>query len=846
MPVINCLKSAKVAYKNTLSDKEIESVYEKLMNHKKIAEQTGANLLEEMNKFGKELSNINEEYNRAKLLQDLVSTQAVVDNLQREELFRAANMSPNQSVYRSLFGKMVGSSYKVARNHENTYSKKLAARDGFIKDFSKDIQGELFPLFVSREGQVELAQAMMYHQEGITSNTPYGRLASIINKYYDRGHQKLRSVGIVISKLDKRVGPNIHDANKIMKLSSSEAKSAKTRFPNAGDPAYEAAFQRWKDSIITKLDEDLTFKKYDIDVNNESQVDKFMREAFDNIVNKNKTTNQGVSFSKKYEKERVLHWKDAQSMVDYNTEFGSGAIQDSILRELTNMFGMVEVIKDWGTNPTNTLNRTLTVMDQNPILKQRSRKEIDRKKLTTHLNNLISQEGDYPGTIDSFVTAVATLETITKMGGVTLASIGDVYNVSKVARQVGRSRFDTISNVLVNFLVGTSKEDKEIFYRFLNNSVTSKLGSVSRNFVNPYKLDSYASRAVHYMFKFNLLERWDNGNRAYIASALSENIADNRGLSFDKLTDNDREILGSYNIDANEWDLIRKTNVKVGSRAQYITPDSVQYLSDEVVGEHLAKLDGKPASKARISNYRDNIESKLNNYFRDRIDHAIVSPDSYDKSLLTFGIPKENQIRRGILRTVTIFKLFGIAQFRKTILPILREKGANNLSEMIFSGKSNWLGVAQMAAETMALSYAVITAKNLSQGLGPPDIQNAETWKTMSLNSAGIFAMAFGIDLKNPISSGARQLAGPALTDAEKASRLTANFISDYSKGMGYQKTKQSSYQLVKGLIPFNTFITKWLVNHLFLNALEDDAYPGKRQRDLRHIQQKTGAKQLF
>ena len=57
---------------------------------------------------------------------------------------------------------------------------------------------------------------------------------------------------------------------------------------------------------------------------------------------------------------------------------------------------------------------------------------------------------------------------------------------------------------------------------------------------------------------------------------------------------------------------------------------------------------------------------------------------------------------------------------------------------------------------------------------------------------------------------------------------------------------QQSTYQLVKNGIPFNAIMTKNLVNHLFLNEMEEWAYPGKRKNDLRQIKKDTGATPLW
>ncbi len=847
MVKVNCLETAKKTYREQLDNESIESVYDALRRHAKNAENENANLVEAMNSFSKELSDVNERANKETMLQQLISLQSIADNLEREELFRKRGYTTDKSVPVSLMAKMTGTSEKAGRNRDNTYSRKMAMADAFYREFARDIQGPLTPLFLSKTGQAELAEAMYAHRRGTPIDSQYGEIAKIIIKYQDRFYDKARALGIDITELEDRIAPNIHDAGRMTSLTSAEKKAARELYPNAGKPEYEFAFQKWNDFMLPLIDHDKVFKARNVDPNNKAQVMQFQRASFDNLVNKGKVSQKNVNFANKFKKSRVYHWLDGESLVAYNSEYGNNAIQDSFVRELAYGFGMLEVIRDWGVNPDVTIDRTLQVMDENPILKQRFDKQEEARKLKNVMRELTARIDDYQGTVPTISNSLKAFEVVTKLGSVLLTSVQDLYSIANVAKQAGRSRFVSYAMTITSPLRGINKKDLALIYKYTNTGISNKLGSTARFEVNPFAPTSANSQATHWAFKLNLLERYDNGNRAYIATSLSRYIADNRHMTWEMLKPKDKEMWESYNIGEDKWEVIRHSNVKIGGRKkEFITPDSVQEMPVDKILEVLKKQGVENPTPTRIQNFRDGIERDLVTYFRDRIDHAIIQPDAYDNSLPIFGGSLENPVMRAVMQNISQFKKFGVAQFRKSVLPILRENGARTKAEMLYGGKSNWKGIAWLMVENMALAYLVATLKNLSQGKTWPGLDKTDTWMKMIKSSLGVLGTGLQIDPKDLTGSLGKILAGPSVSDIGKLLKLGYYGVTETAKGKGYKNTKKSFYQFIKGNIPYNTFMTQWLMNHMFLDALEDSAYPGKRARDLRHLEQNTGAKQLF
>lgn len=848
MPVINCLSSAKKAYGDDLSNDEITDIYAALENHKKMAENTGANTLEELNSFSKELMDEKERSYKIHLYQQLLKGQVIADNLQRIKLFTQAGHLPKNAVPRALIGKMVGSEFKVARGKDSSFVRQSSAVDKFYSSFANDIQGELLPYFTSKDGQLQLVQAMYDHRNGKPSDTPFGKLAAIVIKYQDMVIKKNEEVGIFVTRLHDRVAPNVHNPEKITSLSMKEKRTANSLYPAAGDPQYEYAFQRWKADVRPKLDDNRTFTMNNVDVNNPEQVDAFLRSAFDNVVNKGKASQTNVNFANKFQMQRVLHWKDAQSLIDYNEKYGSGSIQDSIIRELSNQFGMHEIMRDWTIDPMGAIDATLETVDVDKDLVQRFKKSDEYKNVRDIMKAMITRDAPDSSAISSITSFLTAFESATKLGMALPASITDLVNTSRVARELGTSRFTTYAEVAKRFIFGMSDDDKRMLSDFVNSGFATKLGQINRYAINPYDRSSYRSWANHWIYKLSLLHRWDDANRSYAASVTGQYLAKHRNIAWDKMTDHDKAILGEYNINQHDWELIRQSSTKTSGNGRYIMPDCVQDVSDEAVVASLKAQGVDNPTALRMQMYKDNVERKMTSFFRDRQNHAIVAPDAVDRSILSFGAKPDQTVYYNAIRIITQFKHFGVALVRKSLLPILRENGATTMSDSFnpFSGKSNWRGMGAYGAEVMALGYIGLTLKNLALGESPPSLAKEDTWIKLTKSALGAMEIAFNVDLTDVKGTIGGLFEGVAGSDIEKTAKLIRNFSREYGQGLGYDKTKQSAFQLARSGIPFNGILTKWLTNHFLLNEMEDWAYPGKRLNDLQQLQQTTGATQLF
>ncbi len=860
MPKIDCLETANKNYSEKLSKDDIEEFFKKLNKRARVAQNAGENVAETLQNYSKELMKLYEYNNKQKLLRSIKNSQNILDTLEVVKEFLKRGHTPEKAVARAITARLAGSTWKAARNRDNTWTKRLGAESTFYRELVRDL-GELMPIFNSKSGQAELAQAMYDRKANLPVEGDYGRMADIIIKHQDNLYNNLEKQGVAIVKREDRIAPNIHDAERILELSKDERKEAMERYGENGttgkvghwgDPMYEYAFQRWSEAILQEIDHDKVFTENGFDKNDPKEVEAFQRKAFDELVNRGKASQENVNFANKFQQGRVYSWKDGASLVRYNDRFGNGSIQDAMLNELSGGFAKLEVIKDWGTTPEALIGDVLEEVDKDPALNQRLNKDKEKDELIRLVRDISQRPEDFTGSFADFTNAVLAWETISKLGNVVFSSIPDLVQTAKIARQSGFGLIHTVSNVIKKTIAGISKNDAEILYKVVDNSKSAKLGQLSRYFVNPYAPNSIKSNILHFAMKFNGLHFWDSANRAEAASMISQSLAYRRKFKWDELRTDQQELLQSYNINADDWNVIRQGNIKIGSRGkEFITPDSIQHLSDDIIRSALEKKGIENITDIKIQDYKDSVERKLLTYFRDRQDHVIIVPDVIEQRGLRLGVSPTalKGIPFAVVRGMVQFKSFGVAQLRRQVLTTLREGGATTNFDMFnpLNGKSNWIGVGALGASLMIAEYVNMSLKNAAQGLSPPDPRKLSTWGKMSEGSLGILGRLLQIDYTHPYQSLTKQFEGAAFSDTEKLVQLGYNLYKDTKEGRGYKRTKKSAYNFVKSNIPiFNTFFTKWGLKHFVLNAWEDAAQPGKRQKDLRQIEKDTGAKQLF
>jgi hypothetical protein len=853
--MIDCLNRAKEIYKDELTDSEMEDFYNSLVSQKNMLEETGSDLAQELTKFAAQGVKSLERGLKAKLLQEITTLRAVNNIVNQIDIFEKKGIK--NPVTRALLAKIGGSNLRIIGGRSSTELKMRESGITFLRNFSKDIDNELGPIWQSKKFEGQIVDALLKlnrKQENLINDPNMLRIAKIVKNYQDRNLRGQREMGVDIHELDDRVTTNIHSERRMLKLTSEEKKSAVESYPEMEKirAYYNYARDRWKNFTLPLLDKRRVFTKNHIPLDDPQAIENFMDEVFDTLVNKGKVTQENVNVAKKLVQPRVLHWIDGESLIKYNEKFGTGSIQDSIIRELRLGFGRIEFMKDWGASPNTTLEKVMSTLEKDPTFFERPDKAKEMAKIQNLLNALTRSPAQFAGTVGEFFRNFRAFEYIAKLGMLVVKSLPDLGLLQQEAAMHGVPAFQAIGEAVRNAIVGMPKEEARALADLLKVGIEHHLGSLAK-----YDIEGGTNKYIDFGLQKSMwlsgAERWDNALRATNDSIVARRLAQMKKVSWDQLVKDNRETLLMYDINKTDWEIIQQSSVKIGNKKSFITPDSVQQVPDSAIMEALSKSGAKNINDVRIRQFKDNLESKLRQYFQDRADHVILRPGILDEYFLTlgFGIP-QNDAARQTLKLFTQFKSYSVNFVRTPLGSALYGKGATNISEaMHFTGKGNLWGVTRLVSYMMALKYASMTIENLLLGYSPPSFDKPDTWVTMMSEAAGIYGMFTKIDPNDMIGSTAKSIAGPVFSDITKivgagyglGSDLTNNLL--LNNNVGYSKTWKALDKLAKSTVPKYPY-SAYIWNNLIYSHIEDYANPGARQKYIDYMKQKHGAEPIF
>jgi hypothetical protein len=189
--------------------------------------------------------------------------------------------------------------------------------------------------------QMEIADEL----HGVSSGNPVAKaLADGIRQSLEDMRLMFNEAGGLISKLDNWGLPHMHDPLALRR----------------------AGFDGWFRQIDERLDwerinDPLTGRPIMIDSRtgrpSEAMRQSFLRSVYDNIVFGRDAENvlygqpQGVATYRKHQDQRHLHFKSGRDWMEYNRDFGSGGLHQTLMGHVHRMARDITLMREFGPNP---------------------------------------------------------------------------------------------------------------------------------------------------------------------------------------------------------------------------------------------------------------------------------------------------------------------------------------------------------------------------------------------------------------------------------------------------------------------------------------------------------------
>lgn len=512
----------------------------------------------------------------------------------------------------------------------------------------------------------------------VTRNAQARQAAEIIHRHTERARLMQNEAGAWIGKLENYVTRQSHDMERIR----------------------AAGFERWRDHIRPRLDE-RTFDSLP-DMTPEA-VNDFLRSVYNALASGVHETAQGAvrwgdvgtgtgpaNLARRVSEQRKLIFRDGDAWADYNQTFGVGTLMDSVRTSIEHAGRNTALLRDWGANPEAMYR---TIVDQ-AMVRAKNRgdfAEVDRLRgqFNERLFDVITGKSSVPEnmTLAKITVGVQALQTMSKLGGVVIASVPDIAVNASVLRHNGIGLFESYTNQLASLLPQGAAR-REVAH-LAGVGMEGILGSIASRFTAMDSTRGFAARAVDLFHRVNLLNWWTTSLKQGAGTMLMHNLARSAGRSFDQLQPALQTTLGRYGIRAADWDAVRGSARRAGDGRDYIIPVDIEDAA---------------------------LRSKFQTYITDQVREAMTEPDAYARAVGQGGGLQAGTYGGMAARLLMQFKTYPTTFMRR------------HLNRELYRGQQGGMdvaGITHLMVATTLLGYAAFEMRQMSRGRHPQS-SNAE------------------------------------------------------------------------------------------------------------------------
>jgi hypothetical protein len=691
----------------------------------------------------------------------------------------------------------------------------LAAEDralgGLIADIAK-VEGGL-EAYTRGDIDDEVAAVLwqLSHGEPTTGSPMAVGVAKAIAKWQEYTRLAANDAGAWIGKAKGYITSTFHDAPRIGRDQAAWLESARANFDLARMAEEMEVDPGDLDGILATIWRDLSSGVH-LKTEQPSGAPKGLQ-----------------SVGKKLSHERVIHFKDPAAWAAYNRDFGAGTLHEAVAAGLRRQARATALMATLGPNYEMNFDAIVAETLQKMQKAKASPKALaqfqtDARRYKRMYLAELDGSTNIPGS-DPLATAAASVRSIQSMaslGGATLSSLATLANGAKYH---GASALEVIGSGMGKLFQGAPPAEKLELWADLGVVLSSLSGKLVSRFSPDDNVAGRLGKLQHTFFTLNLQNRWTDSFREATAELLSANLARRVGERFDALPERLRTTLGLYGIDADKWDIFRRTEATELDGARFLAPAQLEQLEDAPFAKYLEKR-GIKATPTRVRELRRETARQFRGYFADQNGYMVLTPDAATRGMMKQG----TQVGTGVgeaLRFIMQFKSFPRAYTQRALGREFKQGGM--------------MGVAQLVLLTTLFGYAAGVAKDASKGLAPRDPKDPRSWLAafQQGGGAGLYGdVLFSQILERRFGDAGLQLFGPTVSDvlgSQGLAGISARLVQGDDAGA-------ASVRFIKGNTPFlNLFYARLALDYAVFYRLQEWMNPGSLGRMENELNQRTG-----
>lgn len=605
----------------------------------------------------------------------------------------------------------------VAKSLKGFYHAEL---DRVLQSFGRNIFGQV-------RNKAKLSNMVRELFGESSDDAVAGELAQAARHVLDRARRDFNAVGGDVGKLDNYGLPMHHNGRTI------EAEG----------------FDAWRDFIWNKLDWN-RITDYETDrpfaVSGSlpprgGRADEFLNEIYRTITTdgwaKREASfmDRGLSVANSRSASRVLHFKGGDAWLEYNGRFGSEDPFTTIVTALDGYARDTAAMKVLGPNPRAGLTYLSQIAEktaqETPWRASRGSAVNEARKAARKAQAMLDlHSGAAQAPVDeylgNFLAGTRGVLVAAQLGSAAVSAVTDIGFQSVAGRKIGLDPGGIIGKMLKEFgsatadagrkglnALGADLELRRNSSRAIRMGLIadqlSNVGAAQARYMGEAFTPETAARLADFVMRASGLSKWTEAGRHAFQLEFMGFLADNADLSWRDMDAPLRKVLERKGFSADEWDVIRSTDLHDEDGATFLVPVELRNRADI------------PAGQA------DDLALRLMSVIHEQTEFAVPSASLEGQAVFL------DQTRPGTLigelaRSGVMYKSFGMSvlynQIRRT---------------MTYDGPWSRVGYAGgMIALTTVMGAVSLQMKEILKGRDPRPMDTPEFLGAALLQGGGL------------------------------------------------------------------------------------------------------------
>lgn len=695
---------------------------------------------------------------------------------------------------------------------------------GELVDFYTNIKGGL-GIFTDQE----LVQKIVRERFGEnTGDALAKKISDKMGDVFETMRDRFNRNGGDIGKLDNWGLPQTHNLEKI-------AKAGKEAWVNKAESLIDTRQYVHENGDYYSQQEIRSLLEYTYDTLSSDGANKIE-------VGRQATGGGTSKVTNRHGESRVLHFKDAESWLEYQSEFGGMQFVDLVEAHINGLSKDIAMVENLGSNPKTALKILMDAAARKDWEKgiEENQTKSSRKRAQVMFDEFSGGNSPQSQVLANLGLAYRSMNVASMLGGTTIASLADQATIAKNA-SVHNVSYRKAFGGLIEQLNPANKEDRELAHS-LGLATEEMLGSIARwsddgltsTYGKSEKLARISSGVATQVMRVSFLNALTSASKVGFTKLLMEKYGRlSRSKAWNDLDVQDRELLSNTGLDERAWQVFQLAEPVVDRKGnQLMSARSIYEIPDE-----------KLTSFGDPKQVKDQVASQLQAHLLDEQGMAVIEAGLRERTWMTVGA-------KGTI-TGEVFK--GLMQFKSFSASFLMRQGSRAMAQEGLKGKAAY-AIPLMVSMTL-LGGLVVQLREILNGNDPQTIydsndpKKATSFFMRSLVAGGGLPVLGDILVAGTDTSGRDAnsfVSGPLGSDFTSLLGLTVGNLTQYNEGKDTNFGNEA-FKFVKGKIPAqNLWYTKAAINRMFFDEVQDTIAPGYREKALRKAERQQDRERFW